>query len=84
MDQDRPGEGRVDRLDLLQELEHADRRERNSKVGPAGEVELGDQSGGFGVVTGLLNVDANNRRGLFKPCLVTAAETLIYLSIYIY
>lgn len=44
-------------------------------------MELGDQSGGFGVVTGLLNVDTNNSRGLFKPCLVTVAEALIYLSV---
>lgn len=84
VDQDRPGEGWIDRLDLLQELEHADWRERNSKVGPAGEVELGERSGGFGVVTCLLNVDTNNSRGLFKPCLVTVAEALIYLSLFFY
>lgn len=54
--QDGSREGRVDRLHLLQELEHSDGREGNSEVGPAGEVELRDQSGSFAAaVTGLLN-----------------------------
>lgn len=54
--QDGSGEGRVDRLHLLQELEHSDGREGNSEVGPAGEVELRDQSGSFAAaVAGLLN-----------------------------
>lgn len=54
--QDGSRERRIDRLHLLQELEHSDGREGNSKVGPAGEVELRDQSGSFVVaVAGLLN-----------------------------
>lgn len=55
MDHNGPTEGRIDSLDLFEELEHADGREWNSKVRPAGEMELGDQSGSFGVVIGLLD-----------------------------
>lgn len=54
MDHDGPGEGGVDGLDLFEELQHADGRERHSKVRPAGEVELGDRSGGLGGIAGLL------------------------------
>ena len=55
VDHDRPREGWIDRLDLFEELEHADGGERNSKVGPAGEVELGDQPGSLGGIAGLLH-----------------------------
>lgn len=41
-------------LHPLEELEHADGRERNTEVRPAGEVQLSDQTGCFGSVTGLL------------------------------
>lgn len=62
--QDGPGEGRVDRLHLLQELEHSDGREGNPEVGPAGEVELRDQSGSFAVgVAGLLNDETQREKG---------------------
>lgn len=55
MDHNGPSEGRIDSLDLFEELEHADGREGNAEVGPAGEVELGDRSGSLGSITGLLN-----------------------------
>lgn len=66
MDHNWPREWWIDRLDLFEELEHADGRERNSKVGPAGEVELGDQSGSLGIITGLLDTDTNKSRNTFN------------------
>jgi len=43
VDHDGPGVLGVVVLDLLEELEHADGRERHAEVRPAGEVELGDE-----------------------------------------
>lgn len=43
MDHDRASVLGVAGLDLLEELEHADGREGDAKVWPAGEVELGHQ-----------------------------------------
>lgn len=54
VDHDGPGEGGIHRLDLFEELEHADGREGNSEVRPAGEVELSDQTWGLRGVAGLL------------------------------
>lgn len=51
---DGPGVRGVHLLHLLQELEHADGREGNAKVRPAGEVKLRDQTRRFGAVAGLL------------------------------
>lgn len=62
MDHDGPREGWIDHLDLFEELEHADGGERNSKVGPAGEVELGDQPGSLSDIAGLLHGDTNAGR----------------------
>ena len=61
MDGDGPGEGGVHRLHLLQELEHADGGEGDPEVGPAGEVQLGDQPGGLGAVVTLLHTGATDR-----------------------
>lgn len=52
-----PSERWIDGLDLFEELQHADGRERNSKVRPAGEMELGDRSGGLGCLAGLLETE---------------------------
>lgn len=57
VDHDRPRESGVDGLDLFEELQHADGREGDSKVRPAGEVELGDGSGGLGSIAGLLGTN---------------------------
>lgn len=62
MDHNRPSEGGIDHLDLFEEFEHADGGERNSKVGPAGEVELGDRPGSLGGIAGLLCSDTNTSR----------------------
>ena len=43
MDHDGPGILRVAILDLLEELQHANRGEGHPEVWPAGEVELGDE-----------------------------------------
>lgn len=50
----RSGEGWIYCLDLFEELEHTDGGEGNSKIWPAGKVELGHQPGSFGDVAGLL------------------------------
>lgn len=72
--QDGPGERRVDRLHLLQELEHSDGREGNSKVGPAGEVELRDQPRSFVVaVAGLLSDETQKKKGRVQPRFVRTA-----------
>lgn len=63
MDHNGPGEGRVDCLHLLEELEHADGGEGHSEVRPAGEVELGDLPGSFGGITGLLHRHGNTKTG---------------------
>lgn len=61
--QDGPGERRVDSLHLLQELKHSDGREGNSKVRPAGEVELRDQPRSFVVaVAGLLDDQTQKKK----------------------
>lgn len=54
MHHDGPGVRGVNLLHLLQELEHADGREGNAEVRPAGEVKLRDQTRSFGAVAGLL------------------------------
>ncbi|TNN73900.1 hypothetical protein EYF80_015917 [Liparis tanakae] len=59
VDHDRPGEGWIDHLDFFEELEHADGGEGNSKVRPAGEVQLGDQPGSLSSIAGLLRRDTN-------------------------
>lgn len=59
VDHNRPREGGIDHLDLFEEFEHADGGERNSKVGPAGEVKLGDEPGSLSSITGLLHRDTN-------------------------
>ena len=56
MHHDGTGEGQVDRLHLLEELEHANGGEGHPEVGPAGEVKLRNQSGGLGAITGLKRV----------------------------
>lgn len=83
MDHDGPGEGGIDGLDLFEELQHADGRERHSKVRPAGEVELGDRSGGLGGIASLLETKAPRLRmqlpvstGPSSP--QTSVETLTY------
>lgn len=55
MDHNGPREVWIYCLDLFEKLEHANRGERNSKVGPAGEMELGDQTGSLSGIIGLLN-----------------------------
>lgn len=59
MDHNRPSEGWIDHFDLLEEFEHANGGERNSKVRPAGEVELGDWPGSLCSIAGLLHRDTN-------------------------
>lgn len=61
MDRNGPSKSWIDGLDLFEELQHADGRERNSKVRPAGEVELGDRSGGLGCLAGLLDTNGNEK-----------------------
>ena len=62
VDHNRPREGWIDHLDLFEELQHADGGERNSKVGPAGEVELGDEPGSLSSIAGLLHRDTDADR----------------------
>lgn len=57
VDHNGPRESWIDGLDLFEELQHADGRERNSEVRPAGEVELGDRSGSLGRIAGLLDTN---------------------------
>lgn len=47
-------EGWIHCLDLFEELEHTNGGEGNSKIWPAGKVELGHQPGCFGDIAGLL------------------------------
>lgn len=54
VDHDGPGVHGVERLHLLQELEHPDGREGHPEVGPAGEVQLGHEPRGFAAVRELL------------------------------
>lgn len=54
VDHDGPGVHGVERLHLLQELEHPDGGEGHSEVGPAGEVQLGHQPRGFAAIRELL------------------------------
>lgn len=49
----------VDTLDFLEKLEHPNRREWNTKVRPAGEVELGDQPRRPAAFWSLLNLTQN-------------------------
>lgn len=49
-----PGVGRIDSLDLLEEFQHADGRERHPEVWPAGKVELCDQAWRSGAIAALL------------------------------
>lgn len=49
-----PGVGGVEGLHFLQELQHPDGGERHSEVGPAGEVQLGDEPRGFAALGELL------------------------------
>lgn len=59
MNHNRPRKRRVDRLDLFEELEHADGGERNSKIRPAGKVKLSDKPGSLSNVASLLLGDKN-------------------------
>lgn len=59
VDHDGPRKGRIERLDFLEELEHADGREGHAEVGPAGEVELRDQTQHLAGVAGLLRAEGN-------------------------
>lgn len=54
VDHDGPGVHGVERLHLLQELEHPDGGEGHPEVGPAGEVQLGHEPRGFAAVRELL------------------------------
>jgi len=64
VDHYRPGEGWIHCLDFFEELEHTDGGEGNSKVRPAGEVKLGDQTGSLGSITGLLYTDTIRNRSV--------------------
>lgn len=57
VDHNGPRESWIDGFDLFEELQHADGRERNSKVRPAGEVELRERSGSLGRIAGLLDTN---------------------------
>ena len=54
MNHDGPGMRGVERPHFLQELEHADGGERHPEVGPAGEVQLADQTRCFAAIRELL------------------------------
>lgn len=75
MDHNRPSEGWIDHFDLLEEFEHADGGERNSKVRPAGEVELGDRAGSLGSIAGLLHGDTNIVNSVYSISIAEPALT---------
>lgn len=67
VDHDGPGVHGVERLHLLQELEHPDGGEGHPEVGPAGEVQLGHEPRGFAAVRELLPGHRGCERGPPRP-----------------
>lgn len=67
VDHDGPGVAGVERLHFFQELEHPNGGERHSEVGPASEVQLGDEPWGFAALGELLHGDRCELRSARTP-----------------